>query len=140
MAFGRLVNKFRILGRKVEGSMDRVSKILTACARLHNFVIQQDGPFGSSSGGVSLADEYKENGILPAPAAPFPDMSFMPSIPNDEFVSIPGISSTRDSIVRMIDTCMYHRPLHNIIRQSEDVLMYHSPSGQSVHRDYISPL
>jgi hypothetical protein len=32
MAFGRLVNKFRILSGKVGGSMDRVSAVLTACA------------------------------------------------------------------------------------------------------------
>jgi len=32
MAFGRVVNKFRILSGKVGGNMDRVSAVLTACA------------------------------------------------------------------------------------------------------------
>ena len=42
MAFGRLVNLFHILHGKVEGSLDRISAILTVCARLHNFIITQD--------------------------------------------------------------------------------------------------
>ncbi|KAL7524820.1 hypothetical protein ACHAXR_000731 [Thalassiosira sp. AJA248-18] len=44
MAFGRLVNKFRILNGKVEGPMERVAAVLQACARLHNFIIKQDCP------------------------------------------------------------------------------------------------
>ena len=136
MAFGRLVNKFRILNGKVEGSMDRVSRILTACARLHNFVIQQDGPFGTPSD--SIAEEMESNGICPNPQAPFPDMSYLPVIPNREFSTIPGVSNTRDAIVDLIARNGIRRPLHNIIRQQEQVFV--SPLGISVNRDFISPL
>ena len=42
------MNMFRILSGKIEGRMDRVSVILMACARLHNFLIHEDRPFGGS--------------------------------------------------------------------------------------------
>ena len=44
MAFSRLVNKFCILSGKIEGSLDRVTAVLPACSRLHNFIVQEDGP------------------------------------------------------------------------------------------------
>ena len=42
MAFGRLVNKFQILSGKIIGSLDPVTRILMACARLNNFIIRED--------------------------------------------------------------------------------------------------
>ena len=44
MASGRMVNKFRILSGKTGCNLDRVSIVFTDCARLHNFIIQKDGP------------------------------------------------------------------------------------------------
>ena len=44
MAFGWLTNKFWILKGCVLGSLSRVAAILTACARLHNYIIKMDGP------------------------------------------------------------------------------------------------
>ena len=65
MAFGRLVKKFGILSGKVGGSVARVSAILTACARLHNFIIREDGPFERE-----FFEEYDSYEITPNPAAP----------------------------------------------------------------------
>ena len=42
MAFGRLVNKFRILKREIEGLIHNRAAIVMACARLHNFIIDMD--------------------------------------------------------------------------------------------------
>jgi hypothetical protein len=42
MAFGRLVNKFRVLKKHLEGSLKRKSRIIMTCARLHNFIIDMD--------------------------------------------------------------------------------------------------
>ena len=47
MAFGHLVNKFRILSGKINDLLERVSAILMASAarlHIHNFIIQRDGP------------------------------------------------------------------------------------------------
>jgi hypothetical protein len=46
MAFGWLVNIFCILSGKIEGRLDRVPPISIACVRLHNYIIQEDKPFG----------------------------------------------------------------------------------------------
>lgn len=45
MAFGRLVNKFRVLKKNLEGSLKRKSRIIMTCARLHNFIIDMDQVF-----------------------------------------------------------------------------------------------
>ncbi|KAL7501923.1 hypothetical protein ACHAXN_000076, partial [Cyclotella atomus] len=85
MAFGRMVNKFRILSGKIVGSLERVSKILMACARLHNFIIQRDGPCDLSTVGMSISEEENFLQITPNPAAPL-GMSYLPTTPNAEFV------------------------------------------------------
>ena len=43
MAFGLLVNKFRILKKPLEYHMTKNSRIIMTCARLHNFIIDNDG-------------------------------------------------------------------------------------------------
>ena len=57
MAFGRLVNKFRILSGKVGGSMDRVSAVLIACAQLHNFIIREKGQVAIEMEYASVEDK-----------------------------------------------------------------------------------
>mmetsp|Transcript_32231 Transcript_32231/g.77042 ORF Transcript_32231/g.77042 Transcript_32231/m.77042 type:complete len:373 (-) Transcript_32231:51-1169(-) len=136
MAFGRMVNKFRILDGKVEGSLDRVVSILTACARLHNFIIQEDGPHDISH--LSIEEEMEELGITPNPSAPF-GLSYLPSIPDQEFEHELGVSHTRDAIVEAIRDAGHRRPLHNINRQQREQEMFVSPTGQSVGRDFVSP-
>ena len=41
MAFGRLTTKWRVLRRKLETSLKVSSKVILACAMLHNFVINR---------------------------------------------------------------------------------------------------
>ena len=73
MAFGRLVNMFRILSdTTIVGSMDRVSAILTACTRLHNFIIREDKPFTKTF--ATADDEFESFDLPPCNNAPF-DMS-----------------------------------------------------------------
>ena len=88
MAFGRLVKKFGILSGKVGGSVERVSAILIACARLHNFIIREDGPFDCEFSLVM--EEYDSYDITPDPAAPL-GMSYLPIVPDEEFQAYPGI-------------------------------------------------
>ena len=69
LLFGRLVNKFRILSGTIGGSLDRLSAILIACARLHNYIICEDKPFGDTFEMVSnKIDDLEE--IKPHPNAP----------------------------------------------------------------------
>ena len=136
MAFGRMVNKFRILDGKIQGPLSRVVSILTACARLHNFIIQEDGPHDISN--LSIEEEMEELGITPDPSAPF-GLSYLPSIPDEEFEHEVGVSHTRDAIVEAIRDAGHRRPLHNINRQQREQEMFVSPTGQSVDRDFISP-
>ncbi|KAL7552356.1 hypothetical protein ACHAWF_016576 [Thalassiosira exigua] len=108
MAFGRLVNKFRILGGKVEGSLDRVSAILEACSRLHNFIIQVDGPFDTKV--YSAVEEEMESlEIVANPIAPL-GMSYLPVVPDETFEAYPGVSHTRDAIVEFIREQPMGRP------------------------------
>jgi hypothetical protein len=84
-AFERLVNKFRILSGKINGSLARVSAILTACARLHNFFIQRDGPSNENTMGMSLSEEESYLQITPNNAAPL-GMSYLPTVPHNSFI------------------------------------------------------
>lgn len=140
MAFGRLVNKFRILNGKVEGSLDRVTAVLTACARLHNFIIQEDGPFEKTKANVfSLEDEIESLEIRPDPSAPL-GMSYLPVVPNEEFEMYEGISQTRGSIVDFIRDHGIGRPLHNIERKKLELSAVMSTGGLQWDREFVSPI
>jgi len=113
MAFGRMVNKFRILGGKINGSLSRVSKIVMACARLHNFIIQRDGPCDVASVGMSTSEEESMLQITPDPASPL-GMSYLPTMPNADYVfeMTDGISHTRQEIV--VNKLSKENKLHSI--------------------------
>ena len=96
MAFGRLVKKFGILSVKVGGSVEHVSAILAACARFRNYIIMEDGPFECEFS--SVVEEYDLYEITPNPAAPL-GMSYLPIVPDEEFLAYPGISPTREGML-----------------------------------------
>ena len=149
MAFGRLVNKFRILGSTIVGSLNRVSRILMACARLHNYIIRQDG----------LADDLhmEDDGRRPRSSqdsmAPL-GMNYLPSIPDDEFVfgEAAGVSHTREEVVEWLRSQQMRRPLHNLERrrrqdqrqqqETERWVMSANADGDvnAVEREFISPI
>lgn len=131
MAFGRLVNKFRILSGKVEGSLDTVSAVLTACARLHNYIIREDGPF--ESGNMDDVD------IVPNPSAPL-GMDYLPVVPDEAFQAYTGVSHTREAIVQYLREHEIGRPLHNIERKKREQSMLVSAGGLEIDREFISPL
>ena len=116
MAFGRLVNKFRFLSGKIGGSMDRVSAILTACARLHNFIIREDRPFDSVVCYALPEEEFEALGIASNRDAPL-GMSYLPFVPESEFEAFAGISCTWDVVVEFIHESDIRRQLHNIVHQ-----------------------
>lgn len=128
MAFGRLVNKFRILNGKIEGSLDRVTAILTACARLHNYIIGEDGPF-----------EAKADDVVPHPSAPL-GLGYLPVVPDETFEVYNGVSRTREAIVEFLREKDIRRPLHNIERKKREQSMVVSAGGLEIDREFISPI
>jgi hypothetical protein len=122
MAFGRMVNKFRILSGKVNGSLDRVSAILNACARLHNFIIQRDGPCDMMTVEMNANEEEMHLQIRPDIAAPL-GMSYLPTIPDDSYVfeMEEGVSQTREEVVNFLSDNLLRRPVHNILRRRREL-------------------
>ncbi|KAL3779898.1 hypothetical protein ACHAWO_007538 [Cyclotella atomus] len=122
MAFGRMVNKFRILSGKVHGSLDRVPAIFNACARLHNFIIQSDGPCDEMTVGMNVSEEEMDLQIRPDNAAPL-GMSYLPTIPNNSYVfeMEEGVSQTREEVANFLSDNLLRRPVHNILRRRREL-------------------
>jgi hypothetical protein len=74
MAFGQLVIMFCILSSKIEWRLERASAILIAGVRLHNFIFQEDKPFGYSC--ASVEEEMEQHGITAHKDAPY-GMSYL---------------------------------------------------------------
>jgi len=110
MAFGRLTNKFRILKGSIIGTLDRVTSIVMACARLHNYIIKIDGStnvIGSESCGDEADDtDYTITAHSDAPLG----MSYLPVIPNDEWEQYEGMSYARAAIVEHLRQQNIARP------------------------------
>jgi len=139
MSFGRLVNKFRILSGTIGGSLDRASAILIACARLHNYIIREDRPFGDTFDIESIRNDDLDN-IEPHPNAPL-GMTYLPVGPNDEFEKFNGISRTREAIVEFIEEQDIRRPMHNVERKTREMAenTVYSPDGCEWPREFVSP-
>ena len=96
-AFGQYSVKWRIIRKPLETSLTTSSKVLTACARLHNFIIdndwQQDEIITSADVVGSLSEIYR------------PSLS--------RFETQQGVSFLRDNIVSHIEENGYRRPAYN---------------------------
>ena len=126
MAFGRLVRKFQILKRKIEGKLGKISQIISACARLHNFIIDMDVP-------PSILNEEEDDKIVPMNNGP-QEMGYLPTMLEDEdeeFEKIDGTSETRTAIVDEIKRQGIRRPEFNIQRkftEKDKLMMYYHPT------------
>ena len=127
MAFGRLVGKFRILKRKLEGKMNSMSSIIMACARLHNFIID----FDMEDSTVIDADEDQ---IVPMPNSPR-GMAYLPMMIEPEEITdmTTGFSELRDQLVAEIERDGLTRPQHNLARATIE-------NGAAIAQEYFHPL
>ena len=118
MSFGRLVRKWAILKTKMAFKLKKTSQILQVCAKLHNFVIDHQ-QFEKSQNGEVDDDDNDENDdslqIIAKIGAPM-GMQYLPSLPNDDFISVRGMSMIRSSVVEKIRVGQYKRPSHNRLR------------------------
>ena len=86
-AFGLLCSKWRIFRTDIEASTGTTSQYITAAARLHNYVLNNDG---------SIPDDQIANAIVPLEGAPpIADaaLGYLPSWPNS--VPVPTEPSIR---------------------------------------------
>ena len=118
MAFGRLVNKFRILKRPLETKLKKSSKITMACACLHNFVIDEDIPEEDSFNDNDDSHANAGAEIIAAPEGAPRGMAYLPTMPEEGFDVMDGVSQTRDAIVEAIHDLALRRPHHNLVRNN----------------------
>ena len=121
MSFRRLVRKWGILKRAMAFKLKKTSQILLVCAKLHNFVIdQQQLERTRNDNGDGVEDDNDDDDddslqIIGRIGAPM-GMQYLPTLPNDDFISAHGMSMQRTSIVEKIRMGRYKRPVRNQLR------------------------
>jgi DDE superfamily endonuclease len=108
MSFGLLTNKWRILHAPLQTSLQLSSEVLMACARLHNFCIDEDGEHRGRSTDAVLA------GIEPDNRSQF-GWGYTPTV--NSFRSIAGTSIMRDMLLRKVTQQGMRRPPANLERR-----------------------
>ena len=106
------MKKFRILSNKIIVKLSRVSAVLTACARLYNFIIQHDGLCGELTICMNVSQEERFLQIRPNNTAPL-GMSYLPFVPDEMYVfeTEEGDSQTHAEIEDFLRNSL-HRPVH----------------------------
>jgi hypothetical protein len=121
MSFGRLVRKWGILKRKLECRLSTSSKVLMACAKLHNFVIDCQvlkRRTGEEEGDEMVVGDDEQDDIVCCTqfeGAPL-GLQYLPILPDKEFEIVPRMSMTRLALIEEICCQNYRRPLNNVLR------------------------
>lgn len=116
MAFGRMHTKFRLLRTKMECDLEQQSKFLQAISRLHNFIIDNEGPRQLQPAIIDpnndelVAGEMEANGIDPMDNG-MGDNGFIP-VEFDRGDGAP-VSARRDAIVLDLGLKEVVRPITN---------------------------
>ena len=98
------------------------AKIIMTCAVLHNFIIDSDGQQETKEGDDSIIDpniiqNVNREQMHIIHNAPL-DMVYRPSMREEDFVEIQGVSNTRRVIVEWLKSNNYKRPEYNMLRNS----------------------
>ena len=120
MAFGRLVQKWGILQKNMVYKLATTSTILQACARLHNFIIDQQllqkaQDKGKDTGNDNEDDEDDELHIVPHIEHPS-GMRYLPTLPEDDYEAIAGNSISQQAVLETIREMKHRRPKQNKLR------------------------
>ena len=117
MSFGLNTTKFRIFRSPMQLSLKNVSKVVEVCARLHNFIIDQQRPDLLSepieryTGVENMTEEEELAGYVPGEPDEFP---------TDPLLSVSGTSELRVSIRNWIKDQGLQRPDHNLERRQQE--------------------
>ena len=118
--------------------MARVSAILTACARLHNFIIQQDFQTDDYIDLFAIDAAEDDLEIQPHVNAPL-GMSYIPGIFDEPFEAMEGISQVREATATFLWTEQIGRPTHNLKRKRQEIREVTSQNGNMNNKELMSP-
>ena len=129
MAFGRLVRKWGILKKNMAYKLAKTSLILQVCAKLHNFVIdwqllQKSLRTNDNEVNDDEGDDDEDNNDLhivsdiTAPSG----MRYLPTLPQDDYEVLEGVSTTRIVVVEKIKEMKYRRPKYNTVRNNRQAI------------------
>ena len=120
MAFGMLVNRFRILKRPLQSKMKRNARIILACAILHNFVLDDTYSDESDRSGlrhtVSDCEDDNVTGTMDVDCDEEWIGDYAATGIEEDHEVVPGFSMTRNTIVEFLKNNGYRRPRHNLLR------------------------
>jgi hypothetical protein len=103
-AFGQFSVKWRIIRKPLETRLKTSSLLLATCARLHNFIIENDWQQNEEVTSDDVVGNLNE--------------IYRPSL--SQFSSQPGVSFLRDVILKHIEENGYRRPCYNRLRNEGD--------------------
>lgn len=121
---GLLTTKWSVLQSSLKNGLVKNSKVVAACARLHNFVIEQDWEDDFDEDCQNGDDLEAKLQIKAMPGSPL-GWGYLPTV--EPLVTIPGTSRTRDVILRHIAESGYRRPAHNVERRREELYEMEDP-------------
>ena len=101
----------------MEGKLPKISQIIGACARLHNFIIDSDMPIDS-------INEEVDDLIIPMSNAPS-NMGYLPVMLEEDdetFEKVDGVSETQKAILDVIKQQGITRPQYNLDRNTAQII------------------
>lgn len=116
-AFGQYSVKWRIISKPLETKLSTSSIVLMTCARLHNFIIDNDWMHEEEVTSEDVVGNLNE--------------IYRPSL--RKFCSPPGASFLRDIIVKHIEKNGYHCPSYNRTRKEEQDDLVNFEVYETIH-------
>jgi hypothetical protein len=114
MSFGLLTTKFRILRSPLQTKLAMSASVFEACARLHNFVINNDW----EDEDFEDMDETDME-IVALPNSPNGQWGYLPTV--EDLVPVGGTSQIRDAVVEYVSMNAFRRPAHNEERRRTEL-------------------
>jgi DDE superfamily endonuclease len=119
MAFGLLCNKWRILQRPLQVNVKNAGKVFLCCARLHNFVINNERVQGEHQGIAGIVNSsIRDEDDQQSDDDDNNDLNFLPS--DTTIAPIAGNSIMRDVLVQRVTNLCLVRPEYNLQRNANN--------------------
>ena len=119
------------------------SQVIMCCARLHNFIIDNDGLKENEeeiNGQINVNDISEIDGEEMQRSRAAPDgMIATPTMREAEFVEIQGVSHTRRAMVEWLEENNYERPEYNLLRNSRIRIAEKRKNRTRYDNEYFHP-